>query len=85
MALLIVFDFIVRFIIFLTLIFLVYVSVNYYFIDTKSRNIKTIITNKDIITILLLTFVILIFDFFIFSVKPGDKKIKDEYCKNKKQ
>lgn len=85
MALLIVFDFIVRFIIFLTLIFLVYVSVNYYFIDTKSRNIKTIITNRDIITILLLTFVILIFDFFIFSVKPGDKKIKDEYCKNKKQ
>lgn len=85
MALLIVFDFIVRFITFLILIFLVYVSVNYYFIEPKTRNIKTIITNKDIIIILSLTFVILVFDFFIFSVKPGDKKIKEEYCKNKKQ
>lgn len=86
MSFLIALDIIVRFVTFLIIIFLLFaIQFN---IKTEHKDLKTInnfLNKRTMLLILMFTVVIFCLDFFVFSIKPGDKKIKDEYCKNKKE
>lgn len=82
MFLIVLFDAIIRFVVYFLLLFILIVLL---FVDkNNARSIKDILSFKSIISILIITFILFCFDFFVFSIKPSDENIKKSYC-NKKE
>lgn len=82
MFLIVLFDAIIRFIVYFLLLFILIVLL---FVDKNNvKGIKDILSFKSIISILIITFILFCFDFFVFSIKPSDENIKKSYC-NKKE
>lgn len=82
MFLIVLFDAIIRFIVYFLLLFILIVLL---FVDkNNAKSIKDILSFKSIISILIITFILFCFDFFVFSIKPSDENIKKSYC-NKKE
>lgn len=82
MFLIVLFDAIIRFVVYFLLLFILIVLL---FVDkNNARSIKDILSFKSIISILIISFILFCFDFFVFSIKPSDENIKKSYC-NKKE
>lgn len=82
MFLIVLFDAIIRFIVYFLLLFILIVLL---FVDkNNAKSIKDVLSFKSIISILIITFILFCFDFFVFSIKPSDENIKKSYC-NKKE
>lgn len=81
MFLIVLFDAIIRFIVYFLLLFILIVLL---FVDKNNvKSIKDILSFKSIISILIITFILFCFDFFVFSIKPSDENIKKMYCDKK--
>lgn len=81
MFLIVLFDAIIRFVVYFLLLFILIVLL---FVDkNNARSIKDILSFKSIISILIISFILFCFDFFVFSIKPSDENIKKSYCSKK--